>query len=494
MQSFVRATVLTNIGGRGAYISDPGRQEEIVISSAPMDWKPYHDFEQSRPQKGAKIVEGRELIIDIPNEWYTSIRHKVNFNQIDGTLQNELRRRCQQLVETAVGKKTDLQWAVHWNKARTNLHIHVVFSERTREDKGTWDRDIYLTSDGKVARRAADRARDPGGNVLPPIHRKGDLKGDFSAKNDDYSKKWWLAAAKQNVENVLKEYGVTIDERGLVSQYHEGKGSDASKIRRKNEAIRATNTNYKAFIEKNPDVAKKHVGKAHREAVAAAKAGKVVDFKKTTFGGVKILTFTLKEWEKRQKGKALNEREDMPPEGSKTAQIGAKVPKVDKKATQAPKKPSKAEIRAEKARAAEAARQAAAAAARAERAAREEVAAIVEYRWATAEELRFTGWKTLDGERALDAMRSNLSSFPIIYRDDYGFRIRTFDGTDWQNAKTFADQTEPTFRHWRERLGGTSTFEDYRSKIAADRAKNVDARQPGKEHQQTQTKQKDISD
>ncbi len=489
MQSFVRATVLTNIGGRGAYISDPGRQEEIVMASPSVDWKPYHDYEQSRPQKGAKIVEGRELIIDIPNDWYTSITRNVGYTKISYA---ELRQRCQRLVETAVGKKTDLQWAVHWNKARTNLHVHVIFSERTREDKGTWDRDIYLTPDGKVARRAADRARDPSGNVLPPVHRKGDLKGDFSAKNDDYSKKWWLAAAKQNVENVLRTYGVTIDERGLVSQYHEGKGSDAPKIRRKNEAIRATNANYKAFIEKNPDVAKKHVGKAHREAVAAARSGKVVDFKKTMFGGVKILTFTLKEWEKQQTKK--QERV----ERAETAQIDANAPQVKEKPSKAPKKPSKAQIKAqikaEKARAAEEARQAAIEAIKAERAERNVVADVAEQRWQTAERLHFSGWKTLDGERALESMRTDLSAFPIVYLSDYGFSTRVFKGEEWQAAKEFANLTESAFRQSVERRGGTMTMNDVRSKILDERIKDAQKQKEQNTPQRSKREREDRAD
>lgn len=468
MQSFVRATVLTNIGGRGAYISDPGRQEEIVMASPAVDWKPYHDFEQSRPQKGAKIVEGRELIIDIPNDWYTSITRNVGYTKISYA---ELRQRCQRLVEAAVGKKTDLQWAVHWNKARTNLHVHVIFSERTREDKGTWDRDIYLTSDGKVARRSTDRARDPDGNVRPPIHHKGDPKGDFSAKNDDYSKKWWLAAAKQNVENVLKEYGVTIDERGLVSQYHEGKGADAPKIRRKNDAIRATNANYKAFIEKNPGVAKKHVQKARREAVAAAKTGKVADFKKTMFGGVKIFTLTLKEWEERQTKR--QERVGR----AETAQIGADVPQGKEKHSKAPKKPSKAQIRAEKAREAEMAHQAAFEAARAERAAKSAVADVAEQRWKTAERLHLSGWKTLDGERALDAMHSDLSAFPIVYRSDYGFSTRVFKDDEWQDAKAFADLTESAFRESAERIDGAMTMDVVRSQVIEERIKAAKQKQ-----------------
>lgn len=471
MQSFVRATVLSDVGGRGNYISDPAKQEEIVVASERIDWKPYHDFEQSRPRQGEKIAEGRELVIDIPNEWYYTLSRE------------ELARRVRRIVEKALGKTTDLQWAVHWNSARTNLHIHVIFSERTREDKGTWDRDVYLTSEGKVARKAADRARDSEGNVLPPVHRKGEAKGEFGAKNPDYARRWWLASAKTNIENVLKEYGVIIDERGFVSQFHEGKGSDAPRIRRKNEAIRATNANYKTFSEENPGIDKKDIKKAHRKAVSAAKEGKVSAFERTVFGGVKVLTFTLKEWEKRQakeakRQKKIEARAERAVERAKTAQIRPNKGEGDKKtvnATKPLKKPSRTEIKAEQARLAEEQRAAALAAFQAEQAAKNEVAAIAEQRWATAVRLGFHGWRSYSGEQALEAMRQDRSAFPIVYRSEYGFSTRTFKGEEWREARAFADRTAPFYNQWCERIGGKeATMNSYQSRVLDERIEEAE--------------------
>lgn len=147
MKGFARVTKLSNVGGRADYISNPDRQESIVAASEPVDWKPYHDYEMANQKTAARNNEGREVVIALPNKWAALSR-------------DELTRRAEKLAVTAAGKSTDMQWAVHWNKAHTNLHIHVIFSERQREkEPGRWDRDIYLTDEGKVARRKADRAR-----------------------------------------------------------------------------------------------------------------------------------------------------------------------------------------------------------------------------------------------------------------------------------------------------------------------------------------------
>lgn len=269
MQSFAKVTKLGNIGGRADYISNPERQEEIVVKSESVDWKPYQQFERDNQKTFAKNNEGREIIIALPNEWAKLSK-------------DELSRRVQTIAEAAVGKKTDMQWAVHWNKTRTNLHVHVIFSERTRDlTPGKWDRDIYLTAEGKVARRAADRARDRSGNVLPPVHRKGELKGGFTAKEKKYAARGWVEEMKATTRATMERFGARFDERGLLHEYHEGKGSDAPAIRAKNEAIRANNALYKAYREAFPNLPSKTIRKF---MIAAVKNGNVATFAKLPDG------------------------------------------------------------------------------------------------------------------------------------------------------------------------------------------------------------------
>lgn len=155
MKSFARVTKLSNIGGRADYITNEKKQEAILAKSEVVDWKPYQDFERANQRTATANNEGREMIIALPNEW----------SQLPPA---ELHARANTIAQTAVGKATDLQWAVHWNHARSNLHIHVIFSERQREkDAGRWDRDIYLTEDGKVARRRPGAAGTHGAAGWP---------------------------------------------------------------------------------------------------------------------------------------------------------------------------------------------------------------------------------------------------------------------------------------------------------------------------------------
>jgi hypothetical protein len=230
MKSFARVTKLGNIGGRADYITNEKKQEAILAKSEAVDWKPYQDFERANQRTATANNEGREMIIALPNEW----------SKLPPA---ELHARASIIAQTAVGKVSDLQWAVHWNHARSNLHVHVIFSERQREENaGRWDRNIYATADGKVARSKADRAKDSEGNYIL-LHRKGEEKGGFTAKDKTYTTKGWLADTKERLKQTFTErWGVNIEKPDYLHQYHEGKGKEAPAIRQKNEAIKGINS------------------------------------------------------------------------------------------------------------------------------------------------------------------------------------------------------------------------------------------------------------
>ena len=269
MKSFARATKLTNITGRADYISNPDRQEKILAKSASIDLEPYQQFERAKQKTlaaGSKNIEGREIILALPNEW-SKLRQK------------ELARRADHLARTIVGDDRDVQWAVHWNKAHTNLHLHVIFSERQREkEPGRWDRDIYLTAEGKVARTKADRARLPDGSIAPPVHRKGELKDGFTAKDPRFKQKGWLHDLKGQLKKEMQDrWKVKFEERGLLSEYHEGKGREAPAIRKKNEAIRVINKNYIEMLA-HPEMTQKNKRDFEKAAPRTAREGSVIYF------------------------------------------------------------------------------------------------------------------------------------------------------------------------------------------------------------------------
>lgn len=266
MKLFARVTKLTNIAGRADYITNPDRQECIVAASPAIDWEPYQEFERANRRSAEPNNEGREVVIALPNEW-------------DRLPKEELSEKVDQLAASAIGKRTDMQWAVHWNKDHTNLHAHIIFSERTREpNPGRWDRDVYLTDDGKVARKKADRARNEDGSFKPPVHRKGDLKGGFTAKDPFYGAKPWVAYMKANVLDTLQGMGVNIEASGPLHQYHEGKGAEAPVIHAKNQLIEANNEVILAAQQHGP-VPADVIEKAKRAALQGLASRQIVQFR-----------------------------------------------------------------------------------------------------------------------------------------------------------------------------------------------------------------------
>jgi len=205
-----------------------------------VDWKPYQEYERNNQKTVVPNNEGREVIIALPNEWEQLQR-------------NELTTRAQTLAIAAVGKETDMQWAIHWNKSKTNLHMHVIFSERQKTDETRkYSRDVYLTADGKVARSKAQRAKNVDGSNKPPAHRKGEKCGGFTAKDTQYKQKSWVKNMKSSVTRVMGSYGVTFEPRGVLYQYHEGKGCTAPLTRSKNDVINANNAAYEKFVSELP--------------------------------------------------------------------------------------------------------------------------------------------------------------------------------------------------------------------------------------------------
>lgn len=243
MYTYVRATKLTDIVGRSAYITNKtGRHKEediLYCGGAVEDWKPYQDYERTHQRSSEPNNEGRELIVALPNSWGGLIGKPLLKSRIDS------------LAKQLLGKDTDYQSAVHWNKAHTNLHVHYIFSERQKcpqtNAKGTtndyYDRDIYLTQDGKIARRKADRAVDEHGNVKPPVHRKGEPKNqEFTSKDPKYKSKAWLQGVKKTVAHTFEFAADKKHVTNYLHTFHEGKAPvAAAATKRDNELIRNLN-------------------------------------------------------------------------------------------------------------------------------------------------------------------------------------------------------------------------------------------------------------
>lgn len=243
MYTYVRSVKLPDIRGRSAYITNKtGRHkdEDILCVGGPTsDWLPYVHYEKQHQRSSEQNNEGRELTVALPNSWGSFIGKAL------------LKSRADNLAQKLLGKNSDYQYAVHWNGSHTNLHMHLIYSERikrsqTNEKAPTsdfYDRDIYLTNEGKIARKKADRAVDEQGNVKPPIHRKGEPKNvEFSAKDTKYKSRAWL----QEVKKVIyRTFALEADKKHVTNYlhtFHEGKApAAAERTKAINNSIRAMN-------------------------------------------------------------------------------------------------------------------------------------------------------------------------------------------------------------------------------------------------------------
>ena len=275
MKTFCMMTKLSDICGRADYISEKSQMEKFVVASASIDWKPYADYEKANKKTVEPNNEGRELVIALPNEWGGFFKKGFFGNA-------KLMEKAQSIAEKAVGKSTDMQWAVHWNEKKSNLHLHVIFSERAKTGEfGTWDRDIYRTDDGRVARNKSDRAKYVDGKVKPPVHRKGDLRGGFTAKNAMYGQRWWLQKTKEELRDEFERMGVKMERQGLLHEYHEGRGKRSEKIKPVNARIRAVNAAFEVYRDKLLDgheMTRERLAGLRLDALLAINRGEVYDF------------------------------------------------------------------------------------------------------------------------------------------------------------------------------------------------------------------------
>lgn len=119
--SFIQMSKLSNVKGRISYITSPARQENLYATYNTADaafWTSLaRENQQEFKRSGTKgtCIEAREFIIALPEKFtrYDPQRVLAKFTE-------EFQKRYN--VECVSG--------LHHNKAKTNYHIHLIFSER----------------------------------------------------------------------------------------------------------------------------------------------------------------------------------------------------------------------------------------------------------------------------------------------------------------------------------------------------------------------------
>ena len=220
-KTFARQTKLNNVSGRSEYITDTKRQEKIVFHSKENlnnSWEEYSDFEKKNQKSKDKNNEGREIIIALPHELENDIP--------------KLEKIIDEYSFKLLGKDRDFEYAVHWNEKRTNLHAHIIYSERQRikeREPKIYKRDMwYDTQTNKMAKANTEGAelRYSKGDIMKDkegnIRYESDLftKKDTKFKNRDFNEE-----IKKELMNVLNKHDFKyrlFNPKKEVAQIHVG--------------------------------------------------------------------------------------------------------------------------------------------------------------------------------------------------------------------------------------------------------------------------------
>ena len=284
MKNFVRLQKIPTVVGRLDYIFRQGAfskkelQEQLVYfhdNFGAENWKKLANFEAAESKRlNVKLTQARELIIALPNCMKDAKDAESLYKKIADNL--------------ASGQP--YAFAVHWNKTKTNLHMHLLLSERQKldiaQEPKRYRQDIWAKEDGSRALKIEDRHHI--------MHHKGDIQYDkdgkikyknaensgFSLKTKDMQKKSWLFEKKQEAVNLLKNLGYDItvfdEKEGFLAEKHEGKGTSkyTQRIKRENAFIRSQN------IERAKTISR------YKKQYAAAKT-EFLEFKKDLSSAVK---------------------------------------------------------------------------------------------------------------------------------------------------------------------------------------------------------------
>ena len=252
--------------GRSGYISgQTGRQEEVVLHIKDMtfDWDFYAAYERSHEHNpGQRQNQAREIIIALPNELAGAEKGSTTDAQ-----KERLRNICNDLADEIIGPDHDREIAVHWNHSRTNLHCHILYSERAivkdmeikRYKKDIWQDPVT----GRLAKVGAE------GAVL--AHKKGDPQlnedGTFkystdplTAKDARFKMHSFMQVRNKAIQRVLDSYGYHLDIQDkstpYLSQrkYFKGASEDyLQKAHEYNAEVRQYNAKVREHLQIQPE-------------------------------------------------------------------------------------------------------------------------------------------------------------------------------------------------------------------------------------------------
>jgi len=236
---YARQAPCSDAAGRADYISNPERQENLMATantySLPNYWQllsadSQAAFRQAGGSRENQACEAREIHVQLPN----SALQRMTADQLAQKIANDFR--SQYGVDCLV--------AIHYNKRRSNLHCHILFSERQElpaPDIKYADRNAFIGADG-IRKRTKKEILDADGQLLPgcSIVKKGEILSAryFGGKNTMFAEKSWMDEYRLHMADWINrelqpdELRTVYDPNGpYLAQQHIGKGTPAPKRR-----------------------------------------------------------------------------------------------------------------------------------------------------------------------------------------------------------------------------------------------------------------------
>lgn len=239
--AFTTHSKITNAKGRIDYLTNEERQENIVL--VVQSEKSFDDYIEYEKQQKKSVNEAREHIFAIPHEYSTD--------------KEKLKEFIDEVVSKTLPKGTPHLVAVHWNKSKTNFHMHVLYFERQRQTEVEYEkynRDYWIKENGALAIKKADR--------FELKHKKGDFKldenGNKIAKNKPFTNKNPYFKSREFLQNVQDNFREIMENRGFAShknrfnQVHIGtfKNRNTSKLKAYNSNILKLNKKISEYENK----------------------------------------------------------------------------------------------------------------------------------------------------------------------------------------------------------------------------------------------------
>lgn len=212
--SFIQMSKLSNVRGRIIYISSHAKQENLYAVYETTErsfWRELalcnrHAFQKSGTE--GKCIEARELIIALPED-LVQYEPKYVLEQFTRHFRYRYGVECIS--------------ALHHNKAKTNYHIHLIFSERKLLDEPivkTATRSMFYDERGKRVRTKKE-ILDENGNIRKKcrIIQKGDVyeKMLFTIKDKRFKQEGFLEEVKQDFTAFINTF--VFDEKKKLAVF-----------------------------------------------------------------------------------------------------------------------------------------------------------------------------------------------------------------------------------------------------------------------------------